>query len=158
MSVMPEALKDRLRTDLTAAMRARDALRAGTIRMALTAVTAAEKSGDVERQLSDDEVVGVLGKEAKKRRESATAYDDAGRPELADKERAELDILAEYLPEQLDDAEIAAIVDAEVAAAAAEGATGMPAMGRVMKAVQAKVAGRADGAKVAAEVRRRLSA
>src|SRR4029453_6298386 len=116
------------------------------------------KSGDVERQLSDDEVVGVLGKEAKKRRESATAYDDAGRPELADKERAELDILAEYLPKQLDDAEVAAIVDAEVASAAAEGGTGMPAMGRVMKAVQAKVAGRADGAKVAAEVRRRLSA
>jgi uncharacterized protein YqeY len=155
---MPDVLKDRLRTDLTAAMRARDSLRAGTIRMALTALTAAEKAGDVARELSDDEVVGVLGKEAKKRRESATAYDDAGRSELADRERAELEILTEYLPKQLDETEIAAIVDDEVAAAAAAGATGMPAMGRVMKAVQARVAGRAEGGKVAAEVRRRLTA
>jgi uncharacterized protein YqeY len=155
---MPDVLKDRLQTDLTAAMRARDALRAGTIRMALTAVTSAEKAGNVARQLSDDEVLGVLGKEAKKRRESATAYDDAGRPELAERERDELAILAEYLPKQLDDAEIAAIVGEEVDAAAAEGATGMPAMGRVMKAVQARIAGRAEGGKVAAEVRRRLSA
>ena len=155
---MPDALKDRLQSDLTAAMRARDALRAGTIRMALTAVTSAEKAGDVARQLSDDEVLGVLGKEAKKRRESATAYDDAGRPELAERERQELEILAEYLPKQLDDAEIAAVVGEEVDAAAAAGATGMPAMGRVMKAVQARVAGRAEGGKVAAEVRRRLSA
>ena len=155
---MPDVLKDRLQTDLTAAMRARDALRAGTIRMALAAVTSAEKAGDVARQLNDDEVLGVLGKEAKKRRESATAYDDAGRPELADRERQELEILAEYLPRQLDDAEIAAVVAEEVDAAAAAGATGMPAMGRVMKAVQARVAGRAEGGKVAAEVRRRLTA
>jgi uncharacterized protein YqeY len=155
---MPDVLKDRLQTDLTAAMRARDALRAGTIRMALTAVTSAEKAGNVARQLSDDEVLGVLRKEAKTRRESATAYDDAGRPELAERERDELAILAEYLPKQLDDAEIAAIVGEEVDAAAAEGATGMPAMGRVMKAVQARIAGRAEGGKVAAEVRRRLSA
>jgi uncharacterized protein len=155
---MPDVLKDRLQTDLTAAMRARDALRAGTIRMALAAVTSAEKAGDVARELSDDEVLGVLGKEAKKRRESATAYDDAGRPELADRERQELEILAEYLPQQLDDAEIAAVVAQEVDAAAAAGATGMPAMGRVMRAVQARVAGRAEGGKVAAEVRRRLTA
>jgi uncharacterized protein YqeY len=155
---MPDVLKDRLQTDLTAAMRARDALRAGTIRMALAAVTSAEKAGDVARQLNDDEVLGVLGKEAKKRRESATAYDDAGRPELADRERQELEILAEYLPKQLDDTEIAAIVAEEVDAAAAAGASGMPAMGRVMKAVQARVAGRAEGGKVAAEVRSRLTA
>jgi uncharacterized protein YqeY len=155
---MPDALKDRLRSDLTAAMRARDAVRAGTIRMALTAVTSEEKAGDAARELSDDEVVGVLGKEAKKRRESATAYDDAGRPELADRERAELAVLTEYLPEQLDDDEIAAIVTEEVAAAGADGATGMPAMGRVMKAVQSRVAGRADGKRVAAEVRARLTA
>ena len=155
---MPDVLKDRLQTDLTAAMRARDALRAGTIRMALAAVTSAEKAGDVARELSDDEVLGVLGKEAKKRRESAPAYDGAGRPELADRERQELEVLDEYLPRQLDDAEIAAVVAEEVDAAAAAGATGMPAMGRVMKAVQARVAGRAEGGKVAAEVRRRLTA
>lgn len=155
---MPDALKDRLRTDLTAAMRSRDALRAGTIRMALTAVTAEEKAGDTARELSDDEVVGVLAKEAKKRRESATAYDDAGRPELAEREREELAILADYLPKQLDEADIAAIVAEEVEAAAAAGATGMPAMGRVMKAVQGRVAGRADGKAVAAQVRARLGA
>jgi uncharacterized protein YqeY len=155
---MPDALKDRLRSDLTDAMRSRDALRAGTIRMALTAVTAEEKAGAAARELSDDEVVGVLAKEAKKRRESASAYDDAGRPELADREREELAILVDYLPQQLDEAEVAAIVAEEVEAAAAAGATGMPAMGRVMKAVQARVAGRADGKAVAAQVRARLNA
>lgn len=158
MWTMPDALKDRLRSDLTTAMRARDAVRAGTIRMALTAVTAEEKAGKAERELSDAEVVGVLGKEAKKRRESATAYDDAGRSELADRERAELAILTEYLPQQLDEAELTAIVAEEVDAAAADGATGMPAMGRVMKAVQGRVAGRADGKQVAALVRARLTA
>jgi uncharacterized protein YqeY len=99
----------------------------------------------------------VLGKEAKKRREAAEAFDDAGRDELADRERAELEVLQTYLPAQLPDEELVALVGEEVAAAAASGATGMPAMGRVMKAVQPRVAGRAEGSRVAAEVRRQLS-
>ncbi len=151
-------LKDTLQSHLTDAIRARDELRSATLRMALTAVRAQEVAGDTARELSDDEVVGVLGKEAKKRREAAEAYDGAGRAELAERERAELAVLEGYLPSQLSDDEIAALVAEEVAAVAAQGATGMPAMGRVMKAVQPRVAGRAEGGRVAAEVRRQLGA
>ena len=151
-------LKDTLQSHLTDAIRARDELRSATLRMALTAVRAQEVAGDTARELSDDEVVGVLGKEAKKRREAAEAYDGAGRAELAERERAELAVLEGYLPSQLSDDEIAALVAEEVAAVAAQGASGMPAMGRVMKAVQPRVAGRAEGGRVAAEVRRQLGA
>jgi uncharacterized protein len=150
------ALKNRLTSDLTDAMRARDTVRLATIRMALTAVHADEVAGTSARELTDDEVVTVLGREAKKRREAATAYDGAGRPELAERERAELAVLEGYLPQQLGDVEIAAIVTAAVEAAAAQGATGKGAMGAVMKQVKPAVAGRADGAAVAAEVRRQL--
>lgn len=151
-------LKDTLQSDLTDAIRSRDEVRSATLRMALTALRAQEVSGQVARELSDDEVVGVLGKEAKKRREAAEAYDGAGRAELADRERAELAVLESYLPSQLSDEELAALVAEEVAAVAAQGATGMAAMGRVMKAVQPRVAGRAEGGRVAAEVRRLLGA
>jgi uncharacterized protein YqeY len=153
-----QGFKTRLQADLNDAMRARDAVRTGTIRMVLTAVRSEEVAGDVARELSDDEVVTVIGREAKKRREAATAFDDAGRPELAERERAELGVLQGYLPAQLGDDEITALVAAEVDAVAAAGATGMPAMGRVMKAVQARAAGRAEGGRLAAEVRRQLSA
>ena len=151
-----DGLKARLRSDLTDSMRARDAIRSSTIRMVLTAVQVEEVSGTTARELSDAEVTTVLGREAKKRREAATAYDDAGRAELADKERAELAVLADYLPEQLSDDDLVALVTEEVAAAAAAGATGKAAMGVVMKAVKPRVAGKADGSKVAAEVRRQL--
>jgi uncharacterized protein YqeY len=149
-------LKARLRSDLTDSMRARDAVRSSTIRMVLTAVQVEEVSGTTARELTDPEVTTVLGREAKKRREAATAYDDAGRAELAEKERAELAVLADYLPEQLSDEDISALVAEEVATAAAAGATGKAAMGVVMKAVKPRVAGKADGGKVAAEVRRQL--
>jgi len=99
----------------------------------------------------------VLGREAKKRREAATAFDGAARPEKADRERAELAVLQTYLPAQLSDDDLVALVAQEVAAASASGATGMPAMGRVMKAVTPRVAGRAEGGRVAAEVRRQLA-
>jgi uncharacterized protein YqeY len=154
---MAEELKTRLQSDLTESIRARDAVRSATLRMALTAVRSEEVAGKVSRELDDTEVLAVLGKEAKKRREAAEAFDDAGRAELADRERAELGVLQTYLPAQLPDEDLIAMVSAEVAAAAAEGATGMPAMGRVMKAVQPKVAGRAEGSRVAAEVRRQLA-
>ena len=151
-------LKARLRSDLTDSMRARDALRSATIRMVLTAVQVEEVSGDAAHVLSEDDVTTVVSREAKKRREAATAYDDAGRPELAERERAELAVLADYLPSQLSDDELTALVAEEVANAAAAGASGRAAMGVVMKGVKPRVAGKAEGGRVAAEVRRQLGA
>ncbi|WP_440901288.1 GatB/YqeY domain-containing protein [Actinosynnema sp.] len=145
---------DRLRTDLTAAMRAGDELRVTTLRMVLTAVREAEVAGRVQRTLTDAEAEKVLAKEAKKRRESAQVYADADRPELAARERAEADLLEAYLPEQLGDAELAAIVDEVLTT---EGLTQRAQMGAAMKAVNAKVAGRADGGAVAALVKARLA-
>jgi len=150
-------LKDRLRADLTGAMKSRDELRASTLRMVLAAVTNAEVAGKQARELSDDEVTTVIVSEAKKRREASEAFDAAGRSELADKERAEARILADYLPQQLTPDEVSRIVSEAIATAGAAG-DGMRAMGRVMGAVQPQVRGRADGAAVAAEVRRQLSA
>jgi hypothetical protein len=147
-------LKTRLRSDLTAAMKARDSLTLGTIRMVLTAVGNEEVSGKSARELSDPEVIAVLTREAKKRRESAEAFADAGRTELAEKERAEGEIIARYLPAQLSDDEVADIVRAAIAETGAEGPR---AMGAVMKVVQPKVAGRAEGGKIAAEVKRQLA-
>jgi len=147
-------LKDQLRADLTTAMKARDELTASTIRMVLTAITTEEVAGKTARVLADDDVVKVLTREAKKRREAHQAYADAGRDELAAREQAELGVIETYLPQQMTDAEISA----EVAAAIAEtGAQGPQAMGQVMKLLSPKVAGRADGGKVAAEVRRQLA-
>ncbi len=151
------ALKDRLRSDLTTAMKARDQARAGTLRMLLSAVTNAEVAGKTARELSDDEVVGVLATEAKKRREAATAFDRGGRGEMAEKERAEAEVIADYLPEQLSDDEVSALV-AEAIDRVGAREEGMRAMGRVMGVVQPQVKGRADGSLVAAEVRRQLGA
>jgi hypothetical protein len=148
-------LKERLRTDLSAAMRARDQVRMRTLRSALTAITNEEVAGQSARELSDDEVMKVLTREAKKRREAAEAFGSAGRGEQAAAERAEGEVLAGYLPAQLSDAELGDLVAAAIAAA---GASGMSAMGPVMKAVTPQVAGRAEGARVAAEVRKQLSA
>lgn len=151
---MPE-LKERLRTDLSAAMRTRDQVRLRTLRMVLTAITNEEVAGASSRELSDDDIVKVLTREAKKRREAAEAFGSAGRAEQAAAERAEGEVLAEYLPAQLDDEELARLVNEVIAET---GAAGMPAMGQVMKAITPRVAGRADGARVAAEVRRQLAA
>ena len=150
-------LKERLRADLTAAMKARDSLRSSTLRMVLTAITNAEVSGRQARELDDAQVVDVLATELKKRREAATAFDDAGRQELADKERAEAEVITQYLPAQLTPEEISAIV-AEAIEATGAADQGMKAMGKVMGVVQPQVKGRADGAVVAAEVKRRLGA
>jgi uncharacterized protein YqeY len=146
-------LKERLRADMTAAMKAREGEKVSTLRMVLTEVTNAEVSGKAARELTDDEVLAVLEKEAKKRRESAETYTDAGRSELAEKERAEEQIIAAYLPAQLSDAELTEIVQAAITEA---GASGMQDMGKVMKLVQPQTKGRADGSRVAAEVRSRL--
>jgi uncharacterized protein YqeY len=148
------SLKQQLRDDLHTAMREHDELRTATIRMVLTAITNEEVAGSTARELSDDEVQAVLRREAKKRREAATAYADGGRPERAERESAELSVVETYLPTQLDDAELAELVRAAIADT---GAAGPRAMGPVMKAVQPRVAGRADGGRVSAEVRRQLA-
>ena len=147
-------LKEQLQSDLTTAMRARDQVGASTLRMALTAVTTEEVAGTEHRDLTDDDVLKVLTKEAKKRREAATAYTGAGRTELAAQEEAELAVLEGYLPKQLSDEELEGIVRDAVASS---GASGMPQMGLAMKAASAAVAGRAEGGRVAAVVRRVLA-
>jgi uncharacterized protein YqeY len=147
-------LKERLRSDLTTAMKARDQVRVATLRMALSAINTEEVAGEAHRELSDDEVLTVLGRESKKRRESAEAFDGAGRTELADRERAEQAVLTDYLPTQLSDEELGSIVSAVISET---GAAGPEQMGAVMKAVQPQVAGRADGRRVSAEVKRQLS-
>jgi uncharacterized protein YqeY len=150
---MPE-LKARLQQDLNTAMKARDEVTTATLRMALTAVTTEEVAGKSARELSDDEVLRVLTREAKKRREAAEAFDGAGRAELADRERAEGEVLDRYLPTQLSDDELRELVRAAVAET---GANEPRQMGAVMKLVQPRVAGRADGKRVSDEVRRQLT-
>jgi uncharacterized protein len=151
------SLKDRLRTDLTTAMKARDDVRSSTIRMILTAVTNAEVAGKVAKELTDEEMLTVLSTESKKRREAAVAFEEGGRPESAAKERAEAAVIADYLPAQLSPEEIADIVTKAVEQLGVAG-EGPRAMGKVMGIVSPQVKGRADGAAVAAEVRRQLGA
>jgi uncharacterized protein YqeY len=147
-------LKDRLETDLVTAMKARDALTTATLRMALAAIRTEEVAGKSQRQLSDAEVVAVVGREAKKRREAAEAFADAGRAELAERERAEERVLDGYLPAQLTDDELADLVRAAVSES---GAREPRQMGQVMKVLQPRVVGRAEGGRVAAEVKRQLA-
>ena len=149
------SLKERLRTDLTTAIKARDGVRSSTLRMVLTSITNAEVAGKEARELTDDDILGVLSSEAKRRREAATAFADGGREEMAAKEAAEGEVIAEYLPTPLTDAEISELVSAAIAQTGAAD-EGMRAMGKVMGVVTPQVKGRADGGAVAAEVRRQL--
>lgn len=148
-------LKDTVQHDLHDAMRAQEKVRAGTLRMVLTAITNEEVAGSEHRDLTDDDVLRVIAKEAKKRKEASAAYSEAGRAELAAQEDAELAVLETYLPAQLGDDELRAIVSGVIAET---GAAGMQQMGQVMKAAQAEVAGRADGGRVAAIVKEQLLA
>ncbi|MEU2873895.1 GatB/YqeY domain-containing protein [Streptomyces olivoreticuli] len=150
-------LKSRLHDDLTNAIKARDELRSATLRLTLSAIAYEETAGKSARELSDDEVQKVIAREAKKRREAADAFDKGGRANSAERERAEGEVLAEYLPQQLSDEELTAIVADAVAEAKAGGAEGPRAMGAVMKIVNPKVAGRAEGGRVAAAVKRLLA-
>ncbi len=150
-------LKEQLHMDLTASIKAKDSLTSGTLRMVLAAITNEEVSGKEARVLNDQDMITVLNREAKKRKEAATAYDDAKRPELADKERAELEIIQAYLPAALSDEDLAKIIAGAVAEVAASGATGPSAMGAVMKIVSPQVSGRADGGAVAAAVKSALA-
>lgn len=146
-------LKATLQRDLTAAIRAQDKVRAGTLRMALTAIANEEVAGKEARVLLEDEVLKVVAKEGKKRREAAEAYRDAGRPELAEVEEAELAVLEGYLPAQLDDADIQRMAREAVEEL---GVSGMGGMGQVMKLLTPRIAGRAEGGRVAAAVRSAL--
>ena len=148
------SFKSRLHDDLTAAIKARDEVRIATLRMVLAAVTNEEVAGKEARELSDDEVLRVLTREGKKRREAAEAFDAGKRPELAERERAEGAVIEQYLPAQLGDEELRALVTAAIAES---GASGPQAMGAVMKLVTPKIAGRAEGGRVAAEVKRQLT-
>ena len=156
MSDAPSTLKERLRSDLTEAIKHRDKVRSGTIRMVLTAITEAEVAGSKAVELSDQQVLDVVIREAKKRREAEEAYADAGRAELAEKEHAESEVLADYLPQQLTQSEIAAIVANAIAATGA-GELGMKGMGKVMAQVTPQTKGKAGGSVVAAEVKRQLA-
>ena len=150
-------LKSRLHDDLIVAIKARDELRSATLRLTLAAISKEEVSGTSARELSDHEVQKVIAKEAKKRREAAEAFAQGGRTEQAEREKAEGVLLDAYLPQQLTDDELGVIVAGAVDEASAAGAEGPRAMGAVMKIVGPKVAGRAEGGRVAAVVKRSLA-
>ena len=148
------ALKEKLQSDLTQSMRDRDELRSGTIRMVLTAIKNEEVSGKEARELSDAEVITVLSREAKKRREAAEAYEQAGAKDRAATEKAEGEIIATYLPAQLSESEIKDVINAAITET---GASGLQQMGLIMKSIQQKIAGRADGGLVSSLVKAALS-
>lgn len=157
MSPAQDSLKARLQTDLTASMKARDEITTSTIRMLRAAITNAEVAGDAAVELDHDQVIAVLQSEAKKRTEAAEVYDGAGRIEAAAKERAELAVIERYLPAAMSDDDLAAIVDDAVAAAAGTGVEGPRAMGQVIKAVRERAGASADGGRIAALVKARLT-
>lgn len=151
------SLKDQIQNDLTSAIRAKDQLRSGTLRMVLAAITNEEVSGKEAKTLNEQELITVLNREAKKRKEASVAYVDAKRQDLADKEDAELAVIKGYLPEELSEADLKKIIADAVSQVTAAGQTGPSAMGAVMKIVTPQVTGRADGALVAASVKAALA-
>ena len=146
-------LKEKLQYDLTESIRAREETKAGTIRMVLAAITTEEVSGKQARTLNDAEIITVLSREAKKRREAIDAYAAANRPDLVAKEKSEAEVIAAYLPEPLSDDEIEELIKEAISEI---GASGPAAMGQVMKLLQPKIAGRADGGKVSGLVKKAL--
>jgi uncharacterized protein YqeY len=148
------SLKEKLQTDLTSAMRNRDEVRSSTIRMILTSIKNEEVSGKVMRELNESELITVLSREAKKRREAAEAFDQAGAKDRAETERAEGAIIAEYLPKQLSESEVKELIEAAIRET---GANSTAQMGLVMKNLQPKIAGKADGALVSSLVKAALA-
>jgi uncharacterized protein YqeY len=147
-------LKEKLQADLTNAIRARDEVKSGTVRMLLAAITNEEVAGKAAKVLTDAEIITVLSREAKKRREAVDAYTQAKRDDLANKEKAEGQIIAQYLPEQLSESDIKKMISEAIAQTNASGPAGM---GLVMKELQPKIAGRADGGLVSGLVKAALS-
>jgi hypothetical protein len=150
-------LKTRLRDDLTSAMKARDELRVSALRLALSAIAVAETAGVEAVQLSDEQVSSIIASEARKHHETADAFASAGRADAAERERAEAAVLEDYLPAALGADELAVLIATEVDAAAADGVTGMKAMGRVVAAVRAQAGPTADGTQIAAQVKAALA-
>ena len=148
------SIKEQLKKDLTEAIRGRDEITSSTIRMVLTAITNEEVAGKEARVLSDEEVITVLSREGKKRREAAEAFENAGRADKSALEKSEGEVIAKYLPAQLSEADIAAII---ADAIASTGAQGPGDMGKVMGAVKPKIAGKADGGVVSALVKAALN-
>ena len=157
MANPPEGVKERLTADLTVAMKSRDEVATSTIRMLRAAIMNAEVAGKQAVELTDEQAIGVLQSEAKKRAESAEVYENNDRPESAAKERAELEIIKRYLPAEMGDAELGALVDQTIADVAAEGVEGPKAMGKVIGAVRERVGGAAQGGRIAAMVKERLA-
>lgn len=151
------SLKTQLQGDLSLAIKAQDSLVSGTLRLALSAITTEEVAGKQARELTDAEIVNILIKESKKRKEAAEAFAAANRQELADKELAEQKVLEKYLPSALSEAEVDAIIKAAIEEAASAGSTGMKVMGAVMKIVQPQTAGRFDGSLIASKVKKALT-
>lgn len=151
------AIKDQLQSDLGDAMKDRDEITVATIRLALAAIKKSEVAGDTVVTLTDDQVVELLRGEGKRRAEAAELYEQGGREELAARERAQAEVLQRYLPKEMDDDALAAIVAEEAATVAASGVTGGKAMGEVIKAVRARVGGDASGQRVAAAVKQALN-
>lgn len=151
-------LKERIRADLTAAMKSRDRLRTATLRMVLAAIQAEEVAGKAQRELSDEDVIKVLARESRRRSEAAEIYTQSGRGELAATEHAEMRVIDEYLPPPLTEAELADVVDTAIAQVAEElgERPGKRQMGQVMKAATAIAAGKVDGARLAEAVKARL--
>ena len=147
-------LKEVLQSDLTEAIRSRDELKSGTIRMVLTAITNEEVSGKTARTLSEPEIITVLSREAKKRREAAEAFSDGGRPDRAEREKLEGEFIITYLPAQLSEDEIKQMIQEAISEAGASGPAGM---GQVMKIISPKIAGKADGGTVSALVKAALT-
>lgn len=157
MSNDTDSIKARLQADLTSAMKARDELALSTVRMLRAAIMNAEVAGDAAIELTDEQAIAVLRSEAKKRAESAAVYEENDRPESAAKERAELEVIERYLPAAMSDDDLVAIVDEEVARAATDGAEGGKAMGMVIKAVRERAGSGADGGRIAALVKSKLT-
>ena len=147
-------LKEKLQADLTDAIRSRNEVVSGTVRMLLAAITNEEVAGKTAKVLTDAEIITVLSREAKKRREAVEAYTQAKRDDLAGKEKAEAAVIANYLPEQLSEAEIKKLIADAIAETDAKGPAGM---GLVMKVLQPKIAGKADGGVVSGLVKAALA-
>ncbi len=152
-----ESLKEKIRQDLTAAMRARDEIAKSTLRSVITSISKAEVSGKGQTTLNDDQVIGVIRSELGKRKEAAEIYEKAGRDELASRERAEAEILSVYMPEEISDEALAVIVAEEVAGVRAAGIEGGRAMGAVIKAVRERVGAAADGSRISQVVKSALA-
>ena len=157
MNANDMSVKAQLQAQLTTAMKARDEVALSALRQALAAMSVAETAGDQVVELTDEQALAVLVVEVRKHHETADAFDTAGRPEKVERARAEAAVIEAYLPAALSDDDVQAIISAEIAAAAAEGATGMKAMGKVVSAVRAKAGPTADGAKIAALVKAALA-